>query len=213
MISVIGSSRLFVFLESNFSDFWGHAVWLRDIPNSCFDLLVLHTENLGEPWRFSFLLRFFSFQTFSYRELCNTTLGAHHHRFQVASRSFFWGMCRPPYMGIGIPWSFNSGTCRSVLDTCLGTCQVCTLTYLLSFKLHVSGQLPLYLFLIFYSVLVTLWLLCLCPGVLVPQLSSTCENMVQKHSLFVAGVSDTSQWQKKQQPSFLKTGVLCFSEH
>lgn len=154
MVSMIQSSHLFVFLESVFFDFWSHAVCLSDIPNSCFDLS--DAQNLGEPWRFSFLLRCFSFQTFSYRQLCNTTLGAHHHSVQVASRSCWWGMCRPPCLGITILWSFNSGTCSSVLDIRLGMCQLHTITYLLSFKLHVSGLLPLYLFLIFYSV----WWLC-----------------------------------------------------
>lgn len=34
--------------------------------------------------------------------------------------------------------------------------------------------------------------------------------MVQKHSLFVTEVSDTPQWQEKQQPCFLNAGVYCF---
>lgn len=51
------------------------------------------------------------------------------------------------------------------------------------------------------------------PRCLFSQLSSVCESMVQKHSLFVAEMFDTSQWQKKQQASFLNTGVYCFSAH
>lgn len=46
----------------------------------------------------------------------------------------------------------------------------------------------------------------------VPQLSSVCENTLQKHSLFVGGISDASLWQKYQQLSFLNTGFTVYAE-
>lgn len=53
IVSVVESSHLFVFLESDFSDFQGRAVWLNDVPNSktALILLVLETQSLRESGR------------------------------------------------------------------------------------------------------------------------------------------------------------------
>lgn len=102
-----------------------------------------------------------------------------------------------------------------MLDTHLRMCQLRTLTYLLSFKLRCLRTGPSLLVL---HLLVCLgdcncfvcrvkWLIVTYTSVLVTQLSSACETMVQKHSLFVAQMSDTSPWQKQQQLSFLNRGL------
>lgn len=75
-------------------------------------------ENLGEPLRFSYLLGYFSFWTFSHRELFCTALGAYHCMVQ-AVRSCFWGDVKPPHLWLSILCSRSSGTCSSVLDTYL----------------------------------------------------------------------------------------------
>lgn len=153
MVSLQGSSQLFLFLGGEFSVFQGmQSDWVM-CPTAALILSVLDsTERIWENLlRFSYLLRYFSFWTFSHRELFCTALGAHHCMVQ-AVRSCFWGTWSP----LTYDWVFCAHL--AVGHAALSLIRICllpTLTYMLSFELPVSGQTPVYFSIIFYSVLVT----------------------------------------------------------